>query len=265
MPRLTVRWTIGDVSEPGFEALRLSALGAWRMFGDAARYVACVNTISLRRARELAGEMPAALEWRDVTDEFPEFLRSYFDSAKAEGVGWKFAPPRIAPDGLELSLDNDCIIWTTPGAIRSWIAGAVDFVFAEDVRPCFGQFSHLCDGRPRNSGIRGVPPGFDLTAAMMRVLREQRILLKSELDEQGLQTALLLPFDPAIVTTKEVSICSPFPPHMPDLGECGAHFVGLNAKRLPWEMNGRPAVDYIRNHWRERRAALYERVAAGRP
>jgi hypothetical protein len=199
-----------------------------------------------------------------VTGEFPEFLRDYFDSAMAEGVGWKFAPPRIALDDLELSLDNDCIIWTMPGAIRRWIAGASDFVFAEDVRPCFGQFSHLCDGHPKNSGIRGLPPGFDLATAMVRVLREQRIMLKSELDEQGLQTAVLSPFEPSIVTTKEVSICSPFPPHMTDLGECGAHFVGLNAKSLPWEMDGRPAVDYIRRHWLERRATLIERISSAR-
>lgn len=263
MPILTIRWTIGDVSERGFEALRLSAWGAWRMFGNGARYVVCVNTIALERARELTGEAPGVLKWRDVTNEFPEFLRDYFDSAMAEGVGWKFAPPRISSDGLELSLDNDCIIWKMPGAIRRWVASGRGFVFAEDVRPCFGQFTHLCGERPRNSGIRGLPPGFDLEAAMARILRDQRLTLRSELDEQGLQAAILLPFEPSIVSTREVSICSPFPPHMPNLGECGAHFVGLNAKRLPWAMDGRPAVDHIHDHWKRLRAALHERVGAG--
>jgi hypothetical protein len=223
-----------------------------------------VNTVPADRARGLAGEVPGALAWRDVTNEFPEFLRSYFDSAMAEGVGWKFAPPRLNPDGLELSLDNDCIMWEMPHAIKRWTADACGFVFAEDVRPCFGQFSRLCGDSPRNSGIRGLPPGFDVGAALLGILREQRVTLKSELDEQGLQTAVLLPFKPSIVTTAEVSICSPFPPHMPNLGECGAHFVGLNAKSLPWEMDGRPAVDYIRAHWKALRPRVIERVAAGR-
>jgi hypothetical protein len=80
------------------------------------------------------------------------------------------------------------------------------------------------------------------------------------LDEQGLQTAVLQRHDPFVVNNTEVSICSPFPPHVRSLGRCGAHFVGLNAKSLPWKYEGRPAVEYIREHWTARLPMIREKI-----
>jgi hypothetical protein len=47
---------------------------------------------------------------------------------------------------------------------------------------------------------------------------------------------------------------------MPTLGSCGAHFVGLNARQLPWSLHGRPAVAYLQEHWQKHRSDLYQRV-----
>ena len=260
MPPLTIRWTIGDVSEYGFAALQLSVWGLWRLLGNVPSYVICANTVPLQLAQKRTGELPADVIWRDVTAEFPEFLRFYFDEHKAEGVGWKFAPPRLSQACLELALDNDCILWELPNAIIKWLQAPAAFLFAEDVHACFGQFGEICGAEPRNSGIRGLPPGFDLAQAMLKLLREKGLTLRSELDEQGLQTALLRDRHPFIVSTAEVSICSPFPPHTRALGTCGAHFVGLNAKSLPWEYQGRPGVDYIREHWTAHLPAIREKI-----
>ena len=38
VPTLGVRWTIGDVSDAGFEALRYSIWSMWKLFGDNAKY-----------------------------------------------------------------------------------------------------------------------------------------------------------------------------------------------------------------------------------
>lgn len=260
MPPLTIRWTIGDVSDYGFEALRMSVWGLWHLLGNQTEYVVCANTVPMQLAQQLTGELPPAVTWRDVTAEFPEFLRVYFDEHKAEGVGWKFAPPRLRPASLELALDNDCILWELPDAIVKWLRTPGSFVFAEDVQACFGQFSEICGPQPRNSGIRGLPPGFDLSEAMLKLLREKSFTLRSELDEQGLQAAVIGRHQPFIVSTAEVSICSPFPPHRRTLGTCGAHFVGLNAKSLPWEYKGRPGVDYIREHWTAHLPNIREKI-----
>lgn len=265
---LGVRWTIGDVSERGFEALRLSLWGAWRLFGPEAEYVVCVNCIPLAEARARTGEVPGAVRWYDANGDLPAFLAPHFDGGLAEGVGWKLAPLRCFPDRCELALDNDCILWQMPGGLAQWLAAddPQACLLAEDVRACFGQFADLCGPAPRNSGIRGLPPGFDLQAALQRVLQAQPVTLASELDEQGLQVAALSRgSDPFLVTVDEVSICSPFPPHLPALGRCGAHFVGLNVKQADWQLDGRPAVEHIQEHWQRHRAALGERVGIPMP
>jgi hypothetical protein len=190
----------------------------------------------------------------------------------AEGVGWKFAPLRLFPGHFELSLDNDCILWELPEAIRQWLAACDEHrcVLAEDVRPALGQFESLCGGRAMNSGIRGLAPGFHYDAALRRVLalkdREAGapVVLRSELDEQGLQAAAVSSErEPLLVATREVSICSPFHPHRPDLGTCGAHFVGLNARHLPWRYFDRPADEWRAEHWAAKRADVRERVGLG--
>jgi hypothetical protein len=250
-PALGIRWTVGDVSEQGFEALRLSVLGARKVFGTSASYAVCVNSIPVSKAQDLTGELPAGIQWIDAATLLPAWLREYFDGGMAEGVGWKFAPLRVFPDRYELALDNDCILWEIPAAVRTALeARPQRCVLAEDARTCLGQFASICGPEPRNSGIRGTPAEFDLGACLRGILERCRYLLRSELDEQGLQVAALTANSPVeIVGTTDVTICSPFPPHSTELGRCGAHFVGLNARNLPWEYQGRPASEVRRAHW----------------
>ena len=260
---LGIRWTVGDVSRRGFEALRLSVWGARKLFGPAATYAICVNTLSVEAARSRVGPLPDDIRWHAVSHEdIPAFLRCRLGNGMAEGAAWKFAPLRLFPDRYELALDNDCILWGMPDAIRSWLADeTASCVLAEDVEQRPGAFSALCGDEPRNAGIRGVPPGFNLEQAIRHVLIEQTVEMTSELDEQGLQTAALTYAAPLrVVDVGEVTICSPFPPHLPELGGCGAHFVGLNAHELGWSLRGRAAVDHLAEHWRHHRPAVYERV-----
>jgi hypothetical protein len=203
------------------------------------------------------------VDWREAPREPPEVLRRHLDAAMAEGVAWKFAPLSAFDDRAELALDNDVILWETPTAVRRWLDGDGERLIAEDVAPGHGAFAALCGDEPRNSGIRGTPEGFDLAAALGRVLALAPAQLGSELDEQGLQVAALsLDGPPLVVRTEEVSICSPFWPHQPGIGRCGAHFVGLNAKRLPWRYYDRPATAVRIEHWESWRPELYARVGA---
>jgi len=261
MKELIVRWTIGDVSAEGFEALRLSLHGAVRVFGAGASYVVCVNTVPVHRVRALTGPVPAAVRWLDATGALAPLIARRSDAGRAEGVGWKFAPTRLAPDLPELHLDNDCILWTAPAALTAWLADGERCLLAEDVATMLGQFQPLCGPEPRNSGIRGVPAGFDLEAALAEVLDATGITLRSELDEQGLVTlACSRPRPPHVVREDEVAICGPFPPHHQAPGRCGAQFVGLNAKGLPWTREGRPGEAHVRRNWRRWRPRLYGAV-----
>jgi hypothetical protein len=265
-PRVGVRWTVGDVSLVGFEALQCSLWGARRVFGSDAAYLVCVNSVSAEEARRRTGAVPGEVSWRAATDaDIPPAIAEHLDGAKAEGVGWKFAHLHAFPDRHELALDNDCILWTMPPAIGAWLDARRRCVIAEDVRPCFGGFAPLCPAEPRNAGIRGLPPGFPLEERIVSLLRWRGAPLTSELDEQGLQVALVsCGCAPFVVGVESVSICSPFSPHLPWLGACGAHFVGLNAKSLPWTLDGRPATDHIRAHWLRHRDAV-RRLVGLRP
>jgi hypothetical protein len=180
----------------------------------------------------------------------------------AEGVAWKFAPPRVFPGCYELSFDNDCILWELPQALRQALqATSQRCVLAEDASTCLGKFKRLCGPEPRNSGIRGTPPDFDLAGALRNALERCNCRLNAEIDEQGLQVAALTPDgSPEIVRISDVSICSPFPPHSSALGNCGAHFVGLNVRERPWKYYGRPASDARREHWYALRASVLQHV-----
>ena len=265
---VAIRWTVGDVSPAGFEALRLSIHGAYRLFGPEARYDICVNMIAPEEAQRRTGPVPARVRWRCVPPELPPALRPFLDSAMSEGTAWKLVPLRLYPEAFELALDNDVILWSLPEAIERWLAEpeARHRVIASDVTPAHGAFAALCGPEPRNSGIRGLPPGFDYGAEIAAVLAEHPARLTSELDEQGLQIAAISrPDAPLAVTTDEVSICSPFHPHRPERGSCGAHYVGLNARDIPWRYYNRPAIEIRLEHWERHRPALYDLVGLELP
>jgi hypothetical protein len=268
--QIGLRWTVGDVSERGFAALGLSVWGAHRLFGPDAAFLICCNTVPLADAQARTGPLPPSVRWQDGGSALPDWLLPHLGPGMAEGVAWKFSPLRAFPDRFELSLDNDCILWDWPQALRDWLGGGGDrCVLAEDVRPAFGQFAPDCGEAPRNSGIRGLPPGFDLAAALRGALAARGaaqgapVVLLSELDEQGLQVAALSRHaPPLVVRTEEVSICSPFWPHQPEFGRCGAHFVGLNARHIAWNYYDRPADDWMRDHWQRHLPALRRNTGA---
>lgn len=263
-----IRWTVGDVSSRGWEALRLSVHCAVRLFGPEAIYTVCVNTVLLADARRRTGELPAQVLWREVTAaEIPAILRPHLDPAMAEGVGWKLVPLQLDPTRHELALDNDCILWEQPEAVRQFLGRNDTTLLAEDTDRCLGQFDG-CAHVPGhvNSGIRGLPPGFTLGTALRESLHAQEqstgapVLLTSELDEQGLQAAALHRSPCLLVSRAEVSICSPFWPRDPEPGTCGAHFVGLNSKHIPWNYFDRSGDRVRREHFDRHRPELYRRA-----
>jgi hypothetical protein len=265
--RLAIRWTIGDVHPRGFELLRLSIACAWQIFGPSAKYLVCVNAISAPEAQDRTGALPLAVEWRPVhRRDMPSIFLDYFEESMIEGMGWKLVPLRTWPDRYELALDNDCILWDIPEAILQWLHSGHGAVIAEDVDRCLGSFESLCPAGAFNAGIRGLAPGTDLLPELTSVLQQVSQItggrrLVDEIEEQGLQAAALCRCDPLhIVRTDEVSICSPFWPRSPELGRCGAHFVGMNAHHISWNYYDRPADAWLDDHWQRHRPELYRRA-----
>lgn len=268
MSAVGIRWTVGDVSSRGWEALRLSIYCAVRLFRGDARFVVCVNSVSMAEARKRTGPVPPEVEWRCVTAaEIPSVLVEHLNPEMAEGVGWKLAPLQVFADRHEIALDNDCLLWAMPVALQAFLGRQDATLLAEDIERCLGQFDDTDVPGAINSGIRSLPPGFDLGHALAEALAERQtrtgspVLLRSELDEQGLQAAALHRRSPCLVVSREeVSICSPFWPRQMELGSCGAHFVGLNAKHIPWNYFDRSGDHVRREHWDLLRPVLYRKA-----
>jgi hypothetical protein len=266
--RLAIRWTIGNVHPRGFELLRLSILCAFRLFGPAARYLVCVNSIPVEEARLRTGSVPAAVEWRRVSyKDLHSVFSPFFDESVIEGMGWKLVPLRAFRDCYELALDNDCILWDLPRGLEQWLLAERSGLLSEDVARCLGSFDALCRPGSYNAGIRGLPPAVDLQTELRIVMEEANKLaggslrLRDEIEEQGLQAAAMCRVEPLyLVRTSEVSICSPFWPRSPELGSCGAHFVGMNAHHIDWNYYDRPADEWLKAHWDRHRQTLYEKA-----
>lgn len=271
--RLAVRWTIGNLRERGFELLRLSIVCALNLFGPEAEYIVCVNSLSAEEAQRRTRDVPSRVRWRTVTrEDAPAVLRFHSDENLIEGMGWKLVPLRVFPSAYELSLDNDCILWDQPEGLRHWLESESGYLFAEDVERGYGNFDSLCPLGAFNAGIRGLPPEGRMASALENVLEEagrawgHRPNLVCEIDEQGLQAAAMMRLQPLhVVRISEVSICSPFWPRSPELGTCGAHFVGMNSPHLDWNYFDRPADEWLEEHWRRHRPALYERAGLAMP
>jgi len=251
------------VSARGFEALGLSIAGARNLFGADARYVVSVNTIPIETVSARVGD-PAGVEWLQADERVPEWLGEYMDPGLAEGVGWKFAPLHVDPELPTIALDNDVVLWQMPESIRRWMEDADSLLIAEDVRACYGSFTPLCPTEGRNSGIRGIPRSFPLAHRLRELLERSGVVLRSETDEQGLQTAMISREKHRVVTLEEVSICGYFRPHQLDLGSCGAHFVGVNIRKAPFEWNGRPGEEYVQGFWDSMKLDVISRIWPGR-
>jgi hypothetical protein len=248
---LGVRWHIGERTSRTYLALRLSILGAWQAFGDSADYAVTVDTLDVAEAQRRVGTLTAPVRWHAVDGLLPDMIQERFDPGLADGTAWKLAPVRVFPDLPELSLEPDCILWSIPPAVRGWLSDAENsFLLADDVRPRFGKFWAFCGGELKSARILGLPPGFDFDAAMAQILDATRGTLSSELEVNGLQVAAVTDSGQAhVVSSEDVSICSPFSPDWPHLGRFGAQFMRLEPRRVDFHHEGRPAIDVAAEHF----------------
>jgi hypothetical protein len=262
--QIGVRWTVGDVSAFGFETLRLSIESLSRLLPPGSQFAVAVNNISVAEAQERTGDITPKVQWLSSDDCVPTWLRAQVDAQMAEGVAWKLAPVRVFPNAYEIALDNDVILWRLPEPVVEWLE-SIDknaCVMAQDAQRCLGQFSEHCDSRSINSGIRCISPGLDYESLLRETLEKSGVTLRSELDEQGLQATTLAQLSLKLVSNEDVTICSAFPMHQHHLGHCGAHFVGLNQKWLPYIIHGIHAHEANQQNWLRLKDQVVERLTA---
>lgn len=214
-----VRWTIGPVQDDGFDCLWRSVVAFSSLYD--VDIAICYNGMVL-----------------DPIPDCPLQLVNQADftfGSNPLGVSWKLYPPRLALDRHELFLDNDLIVEEHIPAIDNFFASDSTLLLEADSRN-YGRFEkHVPRGFNINSGLFGVPPGFDLKKYIDFYGRNWENNCPHSgftYDEQGLVAIALLDHPHyTVISRKVVTNCELH--YQPS---AGMHFSTLNRskKHLPY-------------------------------
>ena len=226
------RWTIGPTTPEGLKCLELSIESFLSLYD--AYPVLCYNCCNANLGPIL--EKFQHLELLDQTKIISEI--------KPIGVAWKLHPTRVYPDSHEISIDNDIVFNERIPEIDEFFKGNGTLLLEGSSRN-YGRFEkHVPKGFRINSGIYGMPPGFNLQKYFdfyLGAMGQWEINAFGEhkqnktFDEQGfVATALLNSPKFAIIPESTVTNCER---HL--INGKGCHFIGLNKV-----INHRPFRDY---------------------
>jgi hypothetical protein len=164
MSKLLVRWTFGEwakkrTSPQAFSMLRASIEFAKMIFPEA-DFLLCCNRLYWSKAEI---EDLVVTTGVPLFDALPYLPDAFLTAPEQKNYFWKFAPSRLNPDGFELVLDNDVILWRRPVALEHWLNEG-GLLAGSDWTKCYGEYAdEVNEADPDlylNSGILGWPPGF---------------------------------------------------------------------------------------------------------
>lgn len=147
-------------------------------------------------------------------------------------VHWKLYPPRVAADRHEIVMDNDLVLFKRLEEIDYFLSGDCTLM-CQGLNGLHGKFDrYIPKGVRVNSGLFGMPPGFDFLGVVRQHIDQQDAASwDGRFDEQGLVAAALNTYPKkAFVPVTRVPILE----RDFDIRGittdacCGFHFVGLN-------------------------------------
>ncbi len=169
MPQLVIRWTFGEWAERRTDPQGLSLLHTSIRFAQllfpTANFVICYNNLIWSRPQVEAIAAESGVAMFDSEPHLPQHLRSNI----VKNSWWKYAPPRLNPDGFEFVLDNDVILWRRPLALDKWLAEGGLLALGERTKHIlkklyYGDFvnevKRVDPYLNLNAGILGWPPGY---------------------------------------------------------------------------------------------------------
>lgn len=215
------RWTIGNTTQAGHESLVLS-ITSFRHYYPDTKIVICHNCP--RNNLEYVSALFPDAEFHDQN----QYLQC---KCQPMGVAWKLYPARVALDDYEICIDNDIVFQNRVPEIDTFFENDCTLLL-EAASRTYGRFdSHVPPDRCINSGIYGMPPGFNFQKYVDFYSGDNWELnavgphaASKTFDEQGLvATALLSYRNFAIIKQSSVTNCEK---HLID-GR-GLHFIGVN-------------------------------------
>lgn len=223
------RWTMGPVSDAGFECLATSIRSFSQLYDT--KLVICHNC-KAEKLTSIVKEFAV-----ELIDQTP-YLSS---TIKPKGVAWKLYPPRIAPDAHEIHIDNDIVFENKIEEIDHFFDNDCTLLLEAASRN-YGRFDrHVPPGYCINSGIFGMPPGFNFDKYINFYVHTEweenatgKHASSKTFDEQGLVAFALLNYRKSvIIPDTSVTNCE-----NNLISGRGLHFIGLNRDEfhLPYRL-----------------------------
>lgn len=209
-----VRWTIGKVKPAGYDCLLHSIINFRKLYD--------VDIIVYYNGNQKLHfcDTNLGIQCINQSEIFGEYLH---------GVAWKLYPPRVNINCHELFIDNDLIIENRIEEIDYFFNNTDCTLLLEGLARNYGKFdNHVPKNYKINSGLFGIPPGFNLN----KYIQFYGDNWDSKFNEQGLVAmALLSNKKHIIISDTKITNCeTKFKPSL------GMHFIGLNRsdKHQPW-------------------------------
>jgi len=213
------------VSTAGYQCLALS-IASFQLHHQVDKVVVCHNCPRINLG--------------DIVARFPSielFDQSHYaeNAIPPKGVAWKLYPPRLFPDDHELCIDNDIVFLDPIQEIDRFYTGDCTLVLEGSSRT-YGRFERCVPvGYQINSGVYGMPPGFNLQKYIDFFVREEweenaygQHAASKTFDEQGLVAVSLLSYGKFVIIPQQtLTNCE----HHLVPGKA-LHFVSLNRNEL---------------------------------
>jgi len=173
-----LRYTIGPVSSSGFDILEESIRYIRNIYPEL-EIVICHNQLNEEQIHSLEQlEVPLYTQKHECLLQSPT------------GEQWKLYPPRLNPNGYEIVIDNDIILTERIPEIDEFLTSSKTLVMSAVYR-AYGQFAkYVPENLYINSGIYGMPPGFDFEKKIKLLTRKVENW-SERFDEQGLVATCL--------------------------------------------------------------------------
>jgi len=214
------RWVIGDVNPEGFCVLSQAITNALRLYKNDFDFLICsnaVNSTCKKKLQEISRKFDIEVydqSWIDLPLDESLILKS--SDRIRQGTFWKLCPTRMRLESHEIICDNDIVFANPINSILEFLENKNILMMKEDAF-CVGKYFKLFKEKENyNSGLYGLPPGYDFEDDLKATWSESRYSELLWRDEQGLVTGTLKKHEHITIEADEIV-------HLFDGGRCSAY------------------------------------------
>jgi hypothetical protein len=189
------------------------------MYQKEFEYFVCHNNLTKKEMTKIVELNVNLIDQEDFASCLPISPSNNF------GVSWKLYPPRIDLDAHEIFMDNDVVLHKKFDFERH----EETCFISEALKRSYGSFDErIEESIAMNSGVFGLPPGFDFGLALSDAIVKFDVKWDdSYFEEQGLVAYVISNKPHVVLSKKDIDItCNKSSCFA---GEYGTHFIGLNS------------------------------------